>query len=122
MSTRGIGVILMAVLAIALVSAKEKDKSDKKADDKDKTHDVKINDMAFDPDKLEIQVGETVKWTNEDDRDHTVTCKQKEGGFKSGNLGNGDTFEQKFDKAGKYSYTCSYHPRMKGTITVKDGK
>jgi plastocyanin len=117
--SRVAGVMLLAVLAISLVSAKEKDK---KADDKDKTHDVKIKDMAFDPDKLEIQVGETVKWTNEDDRDHTVTCKQKENGFKSGNLGNGDTFEQKFEKAGKYSYNCSYHPRMKGTITVKDGK
>jgi plastocyanin len=118
MWTRGIGVILTAVLAIALVSAKAKDK----ADDKDKPHEVTIKDMAFDPDKLDIQVGETVKWTNEDDRDHTVNCKQKENGFKSGNLGNGDTFEQKFEKAGKYAYNCSYHPRMKGTITVKDGK
>src|SRR6476469_7317140 len=94
--SRVAGVMLLAVLAISLVSAKEKDK---KSDDKDKTHDVKLKDMAFDPDKLEIQAGETVKWTNEDDRDHTVTCKQKEGGFKSGNLGNGDAFEQKFEKA-----------------------
>jgi plastocyanin len=117
MWTQVIGVTLLTVLAISLVSAKEKDK---KADDKDKPHEVKIKDMAFDPDKLEIKVGESVKWTNEDDRDHTVTCKQKEGGFKSGNLGNGDTFEQKFEKAGKYSYTCSYHPRMKGTVTVKE--
>src|SRR3954466_14564007 len=116
--SRKLFLLLFAIAMMPMVSAKEKDKKEDKA----KTQDVKIKDMAFDPEKLEIKTGETVKWTNEDDRDHTVTCKQKEGGFKSGNLGNGDTFEQKFEKAGKYSYTCSYHPRMKGTVTVKDAK
>ncbi|HTL28776.1 MAG TPA: cupredoxin domain-containing protein [Tepidisphaeraceae bacterium] len=111
--------MILAVLAVSLVSAKEKDK---KADDKDKPHEVTIKDMAYDPEKLENKVGQSVKWTNTDDRDHTVVCKQKEGGFKSGNLGNGDTFEQKFENAGKFTYNCTYHPRMKGTITVKDAK
>ena len=82
-------------------------------------HDVTIKDMKFDPDTLQIAVGETVVWTNNDDRDHTVTAK--DGSFKSENLSKGDTFEHVFKKAGKFRYSCSYHPRMKATIEVKSG-
>src|SRR3954453_14220435 len=79
-------------------------------------HEVSISGMKFDPDKLEIKPGDTVVWTNADDRDHTVTAK--DGSFKSDNLGKGDTFEHKFTKAGKFTYACSYHPRMKATVIV----
>src|SRR5881392_850794 len=79
--------------------------------------DVTIKDMKFDPDALQIAPGETVVWTNRDDRDHTVTAK--DGSFKSDNLSKADTFEHVFKKTGKFSYACSYHPRMKGSIVVK---
>ena len=77
---------------------------------------VSIKGMKFSPAALEVKVGDTVRWENEDDRDHTVTAA--DGSFKSGNLRNGDTFEQKFDKAGNFAYSCSYHPRMKGSVNV----
>ena len=69
--------------------------------------------------QLEIAVGDTVVWKNADDRDHTVVAKDNS--FKSGNLSKGDKFEQTFTKAGKYSYACSYHPRMKGVVIVGGG-
>ena len=78
---------------------------------------VSIKGMKFDPDTVKIAVGDTVQWTNDDDRDHTVTSK--DGSFKSDKLGHGDTFEFKFKKAGKYAYGCSYHPRMKGVVIVE---
>jgi plastocyanin len=87
------------------------------AGEKAAKHSVTIKDMKFDPDTLEIAPGQTVVWTNQDDRDHTVSAK--DGSFKSDNLSKGDTFEHVFKKAGKFSYACSYHPRMKGTIVVK---
>jgi plastocyanin len=86
---------------------------------KDKTHDVSIADMKYDPAKLEIAVGDTVIWTNNDNRNHTVVAKDKS--FKSDNLAKGDTFEHKFTKAGTFAYFCSYHPRMKATIVVGGG-
>ena len=79
---------------------------------------VSINEMKFHPASIEIKVGDTVRWTNDDERDHTVAAA--DGSFKSGNLRGGDTFEHTFKKAGKFNYTCSYHPRMKGTVNVKE--
>ena len=83
------------------------------------SHDVTIKGMKFDPAQIEIAVGDTVVWKNADDRDHTVVAKDNS--FKSGNLSKGDKFEHTFTKAGKYSYACSYHPRMKGVVIVGGG-
>ena len=80
------------------------------------SHQVAIKGMKFDPAQVQIAVGDTVVWTNADDRDHTVVAKDNS--FKSGNLSTGDKFEQTFTKPGKYSYACSYHPRMKGVVIV----
>jgi|SRR5438045_1741427 len=85
---------------------------------KDTPHGVSIKGMQFVPDKLEINVGDTVVWTNRDDRDHNVTAK--DGSFKSDNLGHGETFSYKFRKAGNFSYSCTYHPRMKAIVVVSD--
>lgn len=81
---------------------------------------VSIKDMKFNPDTLEVTVGQTVTWTNADDQDHTVI--ESNNVFKSDNIKPAKTFSYKFDKAGKFSYACSYHPRMKGTITVVEEK
>ena len=78
---------------------------------------VTIADFAFDPGDLTVSVGDTVTWTNDDDTDHTVTADDD--GFDSGDLGGGDTFEQTFDEAGEFSYHCSIHSQMTGTITVE---
>jgi plastocyanin len=77
-----------------------------------------MKEMKFDPATLEIKVGDTVVWTNSDDRDHTVNGP--DGTFKSDNLKPGAAYTYKFTKAGRFAYSCSYHPRMKGTITVKE--
>ena len=79
---------------------------------------VSIKGMKFEPASLEVAVGDSVRWSNGDDRDHTVAAA--DGSFKSGNLRSGDTFEHKFTKPGKFAYACSYHPRMKGTVVVKE--
>ena len=62
--------------------------------------------------------GGTVKWTNDDSVGHDVTASS----FKSGAAGGikqGDTFEQTFDTAGTFSYRCTVHPGMNGTVVVK---
>jgi len=84
-----------------------------------KEHKVAIKDVNFSPKELKIKKGDTVVWTNNDERDHTVTADDGKS-FKSGNLADGATFKQKFDKPGRYKYHCEYHPRMKATIVVED--
>jgi len=77
---------------------------------------VSMVDMTFTPAKVEISVGDSVTWTNEDDRDHSVVSA--DGSFKSGNIGAGKQFSHTFNKVGTVAYGCAYHPRMRGTIIV----
>jgi len=77
---------------------------------------VAIKDYAFQKPIITIAAGTTVSWTNRDDDPHTVTADDRS--FDSKGLGNGDTWTHTFTKPGKYTYHCSAHPFMKGTIIV----
>jgi plastocyanin len=79
---------------------------------------VTMKDIKFNPSTVNIKVGDTVTWTNEDSVGHDVTGD----GFKSGPAGglqSGDTFKHKFDKAGTFKYQCTVHPGMTGEVVVK---
>ena len=89
------------------------------AADKPASHEVSIRNLRYEPAELNIKVGDTVKWTNDDDREHTVVSRDKEAKFKSPVLHQGESWSMTFDKAGKFSYGCRLHPRMRGTIIVK---
>jgi len=78
---------------------------------------IQITDSAFGTAALTVQVGDTVTWTNADDRPHTVTSQ--DGAFDSGNLDEGGTFSFTFTAAGTYAYLCEYHPDMRATIVVQ---
>ena len=80
-------------------------------------HVVTIQDFSYKPSDLTIQVGEKVQFVNKDDVAHTVTAK--DGSFDSKELDNNATWTYTFSTAGTYTYICSYHPNMLGTITVK---
>lgn len=79
--------------------------------------DVSIERNAFKPATVEVSVGDKVVWTNNDNRDHTVSAK--DGSFRSGNIKPGKTFEFRFNKAGTFEYGCDYIPRMKGKVVVE---
>ena len=73
---------------------------------------------SFSPNPVEVKVGETVTWVNDDSGRHTVTSK--DGIFDSGMIGKGQSFSFTFDKAGEYSYFCEPHPNMVGTVVVTE--
>jgi|SRR6266511_3377917 plastocyanin len=73
---------------------------------------------SFSPNPVEVKVGETVTWINDDSGRHTVTSK--DGVFDSGIMGKGQSFSFTFDKAGEYPYFCSPHPGMVGTVVVTE--
>ena len=99
------------------------------------------DDLAFEPKTATIKTGETVKWTNEGDVDHTVTAYEDEipdkaayfasGGFESerdarnhlkeGLIAPGGVYEYTFEQPGTYGYFCIPHESsgMVGTVEVK---
>jgi plastocyanin len=80
------------------------------------TQAVTIKGFAFDPAELDVAVGDTITWTNQDGATHTVTAA--DGTFSSENLGQGATFSHEFDAAGTYAYVCNIHSGMKATVVV----
>jgi plastocyanin len=71
---------------------------------------------SFSPNPVEIKVGETVTWINDNSGRHTLTSK--DGVFDSGMMGKGQSFSFTFDKAGEYPYFCEPHPNMVDTVVV----
>jgi plastocyanin len=78
---------------------------------------IQIKDFMFRPMSLTVEAGATVTWANMDEEPHTVISDT--GLFRSGAVDTKETFSFKFDKPGTYRFTCSIHPKMVGTITVK---
>jgi plastocyanin len=78
---------------------------------------VAIDNFAFAPRTLTVAVGTEVTWINHDDIPHTVTSADKTT-FASPLLDTDDTFTQRFDAPGTYSYFCSLHPFMTADIVV----
>jgi plastocyanin len=84
------------------------------AADRDGRPTVVIEDLAFEPQTLKIEAGETVTWMWRDgEMAHDVSADD----FKSEVMSEG-TFRHRFDKPGTYEYVCTLHPNMTGTIEV----
>ncbi len=78
---------------------------------------------SYNPNPLEIKVGDTVTWLNNDSSPHTVTSSSsssssEESNFDSDVLRRDETFSFTFDREGEYPYYCTLHPNMVGTIVV----
>ncbi|HVI91997.1 MAG TPA: cupredoxin family copper-binding protein [Dongiaceae bacterium] len=80
---------------------------------------VDIDNFDFAPMTLTVTVGTQVTWTNHDDIPHTVVSSDTPPAFKSPALDTDDSFSVTFSKPGTYSYFCSVHPKMVGSIVVK---
>jgi plastocyanin len=78
---------------------------------------VNIKSYSFQPATLSVPAGTTVTWHNQDSVQHTVTS-DVQGLFDSGVIAPGKKFTYTFPAPGSYSYHCSIHPGMKGTIVV----
>ena len=76
---------------------------------------VAMKNMKFSPATIEIKKGDTVEWKNDDITPHTATSAM----FDSGSIASDATWRHTFTEAGNFSYTCTFHPVMKGTIIIK---
>jgi plastocyanin len=70
----------------------------------------------FDPNKIEVDAGSSVTWTNDDNFTHTVQVD----GQDDHKVDRGKSVSITFDKPGTYHYVCTLHSRdMDGEVIVK---
>ena len=82
-----------------------------------KQNKIEIKDFAFNPQTLTVKSGENVTWINRDEEPHTVVSVQKQ--FKKSTaLDTDQEFTITAGAPGTYTYFCSVHPKMTGTIVV----
>ena len=76
-----------------------------------------LTTTAYAPNPITISTGDTVSWTNNDTEAHTSVGD--DGSWNSGTIAPGATFNRTFTSAGTFTYHCSIHPNMIGTVTVR---
>ncbi len=79
---------------------------------------------AFSPNPIQVSVGNTVTWTNNDAEPHTVNAGEyaTPSGLFDSYIPPEGTFEHTFTEAGEYPYFCLLHPNMVGTVVVVEGE
>ncbi len=75
------------------------------------------SDYAYSPSAITVTVGDAVTWTNNGSvpEGHTVTGD----GLDSGTLRQGESYSHTFTATGTFSYLCTLHPFMTGSVTVE---
>jgi plastocyanin len=71
--------------------------------------------FRFSPGSITVGAGDSVTWTNNGSEAHDVTGS----GLSSGTLQPGQGYSHTFASPGTFSYICSIHPFMKGSVTVQ---
>jgi amicyanin len=80
---------------------------------------VEIRNFSYAPSKITVRKGTTVTWTNQDNERHDVRPDNPDEDFQAGPLlARGESYSVTFNTVGTYSYFCTPHPFMKGTVEV----
>jgi len=79
---------------------------------------ISVKSMQFAPQAVTVKKGTKVTWRNDDSLVHNVSAMNS-GGPTSGPLLPGKTYSYTFNVPGIYSYECTLHPGMRGTIVVQ---
>jgi plastocyanin len=80
------------------------------------TANVSMENTAFLPSAVEVRVGGTVTWTNNDAVQHNATGGS---GLATGNMNQGQSRSHIFNTAGTFNYSCTLHAGMTGQVTVR---
>ena len=79
---------------------------------------VHIVDGHFDPETVEIAVGGSVMWINDEPRRHRLLSLDK-GVIDSPQIKPNAAWMTKFVTIGEWAYYCTNHNTMKGTVIVR---
>jgi plastocyanin len=78
-------------------------------------HPIVVESGQFMPRDLEVEVGDTVEWTNKESTEHTVSL---ENGNLDEQLPSEGRASYTFMEQGEFRYFCKFHPEMQGTVSV----
>jgi plastocyanin len=81
---------------------------------------VEIVEFTYDPDPVRVQAGGKVIWQNMDSAPHTATAD--DGSFDTGILEEGKLKSESFKDPGTFTYFCTVHPDMHGTVEVVEAE
>ncbi|WP_299724236.1 plastocyanin/azurin family copper-binding protein [uncultured Tateyamaria sp.] len=79
-------------------------------------HEVRIKRFAFVPDRIQVRVGDTVRWINEDLAPHTATAESFD--WDTGEIVRNQSAEVIVTAEMDTQYFCVFHPHMKGAIEL----
>jgi plastocyanin len=79
---------------------------------------VSIVDGRFDPRRVEVAVGGSVTWVNDDLTPHLIVSTEPNV-IGSPLIGKADTYTRDFSAPGEYRYYCTIHNSMKGVVTAR---
>lgn len=85
---------------------------------------ARIQLFIYRPKEIEIPVGTTVTWLNEDDIQHSVTSGTPENPtsqFDTGFFEKDESASITFNEPGTYQFFCMRHNHMQGSIIVTEG-
>jgi plastocyanin len=82
----------------------------------DAAADISILVGSYAPARVDVLAGDTVRWTNNSVRVHSVAAD--DGGWASGRLVPSDSFTRTFDAPANVPFYCTLHPYMRGEVDV----
>ncbi len=83
-------------------------------------HKVTQKDRKFDKQHIEIKVGDTVHFENQDDFFHNVYSLSDSNFFDLKSYPKGESRANTFNKPGVVNVECAIHPDMKMVVEVKE--
>jgi plastocyanin len=78
---------------------------------------VSMSASAYLPADIDVLVGDTVRWSNDSVRAHTVSAE--DGTWSSTTIAINDAYSHRFDDAGSVPYYCKLHVFMRGVVNVR---
>jgi plastocyanin len=108
--------LALAAVALALGGATASAQMDHGGHDAPRAS-VSMSASAYLPANIDVLVGDTVRWSNDSVRDHTVSAD--DGTWSSARLGISDAYTHRFDDAGSVAYFCRLHVFMRGVVNVR---
>ena len=82
---------------------------------------VDMVDIKFQPERIKVNVGQTVTWVNKDNVPHNVVNKREGRQPKSELFNEGGKYSWTPTEPGRVEYVCTIHPGMEGTVDVVGG-
>ena len=109
--------IAAAALALGAATASAQMAHDGHGMDSGPAAAVSMSADAYAPAEVDVLAGDTVRWSNDSVRAHTVSAD--DGTWTSARIVSSDSYSHRFDDPGSFSYYCKLHVFMRGVVHVE---